>query len=874
MQLSNIKNHSIIIAPTHLHAMIREQLLSQKQAILDVNITSYEHYFQTNVISDSIYQYANRLHAIKEQVHYQKHSLDSFSFIEELIQFVTHLKQFSIPLTALSKQNPVDIELAFIISTVYDCPLTVDAQLQAIHTHHSTKQIYIIDTYATPFQKYVYDLLYAQGALCITHAQKPQTIQYYSALNKRKEVESLAQYIIEHNIQPHQAKISILSNDYQPFIKSIFQFYKIPFRFKKESYIPSLLQKFISLVEYAMQPNQQTLTPLLRGQVFPVAHVLDCLHYMQLFECTMDTPFTHVQANVISYDVINEQEYTHLCSLEQRAETARIAIQPILKQLVSTQNIQDTLSFIDAYLIENHKFEIHSDRTTMLTIRQEMRHAIRHFTQLSQLRLCIDILSNKEVNLSQGQGFFVAHLKEQAFVHPYHFVLGCTQSNYPALPTFNGVFKEEHYNCIPAMLLANRYDLHVQNLEKLLSTSHTLICFYPFSTFDGKGAETSLELDSFLQTQLMPYPLIENQYEHSRTFTLQPELAKKLFVRKDTIHGSISSFEQYAKCHYAYFLRYGLRLKQPVDTQFNEAKAGTLLHYIMETLVQSKQGGYTKTSRHECVALLQSKIEEYKLIYPNKNAYLDQLGARLIDTIVLNLQILDEQEATNHLNEHMVEHKFLHTLPFEEFTIQLTGYIDRIDFNSDFFRVIDYKSSSKSLQESDVFTGLQLQLMTYLLVMEDVLKKRPLGAFYYSLHTPYTNMQYAKVKKRPVALQLYKTEDKKLQFMKSKKLDGWICDEHIEVLDDSGTMIKGMSMTKSKGLGAKTIYNFEQLKSYLIEIYEQLSNSMIQGDIDCIPSDFACTYCPYGSLCLQTNQYRKKAELIEISENLYLKGGR
>ena len=51
--------------------------------------------------------------------------------------------------------------------------------------------------------------------------------------------------------------------------------------------------------------------------------------------------------------------------------------------------------------------------------------------------------------------------------------------------------------------------------------------------------------------------------------------------------------------------------------------------------------------------------------------------------------------------------------------VRLSGKIDRVDVATSekgdkYIRIIDYKSSSKDLLLSDVYYGLQLQLLTYL----------------------------------------------------------------------------------------------------------------------------------------------------------------
>lgn len=58
---------------------------------------------------------------------------------------------------------------------------------------------------------------------------------------------------------------------------------------------------------------------------------------------------------------------------------------------------------------------------------------------------------------------------------------------------------------------------------------------------------------------------------------------------------------------------------------------------------------------------------------------------------------------------------------------------DRIDTCLNDLRILDYKSSAKTLSEARVKAGLQLQLLTYLIIAVRKLGLQPAGAYYCSL---------------------------------------------------------------------------------------------------------------------------------------------
>lgn len=51
--------------------------------------------------------------------------------------------------------------------------------------------------------------------------------------------------------------------------------------------------------------------------------------------------------------------------------------------------------------------------------------------------------------------------------------------------------------------------------------------------------------------------------------------------------------------------------------------------------------------------------------------------------------------------------------------IEIIEQIDRIDFNDNYYLVIDYKSGNAFINLLQVYYGLKLQLLTYLLVAQN-----------------------------------------------------------------------------------------------------------------------------------------------------------
>ena len=205
MNLENIKEGSIIIAPAYMHSFIRQSLLNNKNAIPNVRITTLSTYLKDgiNKKDESIYKYYQVLNNLKHHLIYNKESVNSLSFIMEIKAFIEDMKYYNIPLTSLLETNPFQKENKDIITKVYDIETNADIILRQIQKLKATpflKNVYILDDFASLLDKKLYRFLLDKGAKRIHNDNSLQSKVWYSALNPRQEVESVAQYIIQNSL--------------------------------------------------------------------------------------------------------------------------------------------------------------------------------------------------------------------------------------------------------------------------------------------------------------------------------------------------------------------------------------------------------------------------------------------------------------------------------------------------------------------------------------------------------------------------------------------------------------------------------------------------------------------------------------------------
>lgn len=164
------------------------------------------------------------------------------------------------------------------------------------------------------------------------------------------------------------------------------------------------------------------------------------------------------------------------------------------------------------------------------------------------------------------------------------------------------------------------------------------------------------------------------------------------------ISTSASRADKYYSCRYAYFCKYGLEAEKWEPEQFSAADFGDFVHFVLEHVL--KDGGtpeqWIETYVHDTLQDFEGKSQRY--IY---------LFRRL------------ENEVISIVNDTLAELEFSDFRP-EHFELNLSGKgrADRVDsWEQDgkrYLRVVDYKSGTKTFNLSDVYYGINMQMLMYL----------------------------------------------------------------------------------------------------------------------------------------------------------------
>jgi len=231
--------------------------------------------------------------------------------------------------------------------------------------------------------------------------------------------------------------------------------------------------------------------------------------------------------------------------------------------------------------------------------------------------------------------------------------------------------------------------------------------------------------------------------------TLSKELAAQLSRRRcrPPSRGS----KTFAACPFKHFAQYGLQLKSREVRDFTIADIGQAYHLILEQIVQqllqAKQH-WTDLSPDQAAeritataATIAKKMRDEVMLSTARNKYLLGRIERTLSQVIASQRSLAERQSLRLRSTNVkfgsptdkLQSPLIVTPAKRE--VRLQGKIDRIDIvpGRGLFSIVDYKSGNASLKFQEVFHGLAMQLLAYMLVLRENKagqKLTPIGAFY------------------------------------------------------------------------------------------------------------------------------------------------
>ena len=387
-------------------------------------------------------------------------------------------------------------------------------------------------------------------------------------------------------------------------------------------------------------------------------------------------------------------------------------------------------------------------------------------------------------------------------------------------------------------------------------------------------------------------------------------LARRLYLQGRPLRGSVTRFENYQACPFKHFVQYGLGLKERPIFRLAAPDLGQFLHAVLKEFgdaMQRESRTWGSLDTEECrrlcgeiVSRLAPKLQNEILL--STEQYKHMLG-RLTKRVERAVLRLSEWDRVSRFKPAALELSFgndggvlpplSYPLPGGEL-LEITGQIDRLDLadyqGKQYLLVVDYKSGYARLTLPEVYYGLKLQLLTYLLAAVRLWQTglpgtdiEPAGILYYFVKNPLISGLCAKSE-----------EEIAREINRQLKMPGWLLKEpHIMELIDGTAM--GWSEFTKVGLGkGKEFYSaclqqlksreeFDTLLAHVEQVFVATARQILAGEIAIRPYRLErrtpCGYCPYAAVCqfdtlVPGSEYRVLERLAETEILAKLAAGR
>lgn len=361
---------------------------------------------------------------------------------------------------------------------------------------------------------------------------------------------------------------------------------------------------------------------------------------------------------------------------------------------------------------------------------------------------------------------------------------------------------------------------------------------------------------------------------------------------------SATRVEKYNKCPFSYFCQYGLKLTNPKAVEINPISTGTIVHYCLEEIMSETSVNGEKSYNQSFTKLTNEEIDSKISFHLNKfkkeklggdfgktkrfDAQFNKLKHLTLD-VINNLQREFSQCAFTpsefELSLSDADGRSVLEIEVEKgLTIRIYGSIDRVDtYEKDgnkFIRIIDYKTGVKKFLFEELYHGLNLQMLLYLLALThegETTKKydkyEPAGILYmpagfikaelereFTLETtPNVEILFnEKILKKKLAT--FKMNGLLVENPESiKAMEKAVAGDYIPVSKKANGDYKVNSMIMDKA-------SFKNLQQFAKDKLIQMAKSLKNGEIQAIPigkkDGLQCKYCDYWSVCgnYMTNQ--------------------
>ncbi|MDD2956055.1 MAG: PD-(D/E)XK nuclease family protein [Oscillospiraceae bacterium] len=361
---------------------------------------------------------------------------------------------------------------------------------------------------------------------------------------------------------------------------------------------------------------------------------------------------------------------------------------------------------------------------------------------------------------------------------------------------------------------------------------------------------------------LNPSPCGEWRMEDAST-------AGKLFGERMRL--TPSRVERYEQCHFAYFCSGGLGMKKPRRAELSPVESGSVIHYVLQCMVSKYSGkGLPSLGPGQAKEEIDRLLEDYLMTAmggdDGKSARFRYLFRRLSDLLQKLVSRLAEEFAASDFEPLAFEMPIAQdaqVAPQEFLTatgarVLVEGIVDRVDVmkknGRSYVRVVDYKSGAKTFDLSDVYYGINLQMLIYLFSIcqngrGELEGTIPAGVLYMPARTGFLSAERGTAPETARQMQRQTLRMNGLLLQDLSVLQGM---EH----EVAGVFIP--AKLKSDGSldprsSVATLEELGKIRRHVEKLLCDMADNLRRGGVEALPvrhGDFdPCRYCEFRPVC-------------------------
>lgn len=375
------------------------------------------------------------------------------------------------------------------------------------------------------------------------------------------------------------------------------------------------------------------------------------------------------------------------------------------------------------------------------------------------------------------------------------------------------------------------------------------------------------------------------------------------YLYGDELYGSITKLEQFAKCPFAYFILYGLALRERQEYTVAAPDFGNVVHHTLQVLsdrMREKDLRWRDLEEGQIETLVDACVEEvtggYRDVLFCQSKRIEYMITRIKRMMNRTVWAISEQMRRGAFEQEYCEAGFSYHDDLPSMKISLdgekklmfSGVIDRIDTYEDdenvYVKVVDYKTGGVKFSMSSVFHGLQMQLVLYMAAAMDMEQKKhpdkkivPAGMLYYYVKDPVIRMEH----------------EEEADGLAEKMLAEYRCDGYVNQSTDvlqkfdsvfgvNGYLESGVksacipvSVTTKGDFGRfSKIMDGEQwgtVMAHTLDVAAGFGNEIMEGNIEVSPyrmgNETGCDYCGLRGVCgMERSEMAKRCRELDDRE--------